>query len=340
MTSRIHPTCLSREAMRLAAGLALLVLASAPRVRAQAAKNEAAAELLFQEGRSLYEAGRYAEACPKLAESQRIDPATGTLLALALCHEGEQKLASAWAEFTTVQGEARRAGRTDRETIAREHAAAIRPRLSMLTINVPPEVRSLPGLELKLDGTVIGAGTFGVAVPVDGGSHEVRVLATGKKPWQASVSVKNQADAVAFSVPALEDTPAPVAAPTGQPQPPTPEKAKSASSMPIVGMVVAGAGVLAFGAGGYLALTAKSDYDRVKNRCPPQGCSNEEWEAGEAARRKGNLATVVFGVGGALVVTGGVLWLTAPKPSRERQAGVHLERVELGPSSILVKGAF
>jgi hypothetical protein len=339
MTSIHHGTNSLRRAVRLAFGIALALCADPQGASAQAVRNEAAAEALFQEGRTLYEAGRYSEACPKLAESHRIDPATGTLLALALCHEGELKLASAWAEFTTVQGEARRAGRSDRETIAREHAAAIRPRLSTLTINVPAEVATLPGLELKLDGAVLGPGTFGVAVPVDGGRHEIRVTATGKKPWRSTTLVKSQADTVGVAIPTLEDAPQPAAKAESTPPSSTPAKG-SGSAMPTVGLVVAGAGLVAFGVGGYVALTAKADYEKVKRGCPDRGCSDEDWKAGEATRQRGNIATVVFGVGGALVVAGGVLWLTAPSASSERQAGLQVRRVGLGSSSIVVEGAF
>ena len=87
------------------------------------------AEALFQEGRTLLDQGKAAEACPKLAESHRLDPATGTLIALALCREAEGKLASAWAAFADAEGRARTEGSKDRETVARERAAALYPRL-------------------------------------------------------------------------------------------------------------------------------------------------------------------------------------------------------------------
>jgi hypothetical protein len=109
--------------------------------------NTVAAEALFEDGRTLFEAGQYTEGCPKLAESYRLDPATGTLLALALCREGEGKLATAWAKFKDAEGRAKQEGREDRATIASERAAALRPRLSSLAVDVPPDMASTPGFE-------------------------------------------------------------------------------------------------------------------------------------------------------------------------------------------------
>src|SRR6188768_3528832 len=92
------------------------------------------AESLFRDGKKLMTAGDYAKACPKLAESYAQDPATGTLLALAVCFEEQGKLASAWTTYSEVASRARAEGRVDREQAAREHVTALAPRLSMLTI--------------------------------------------------------------------------------------------------------------------------------------------------------------------------------------------------------------
>ncbi|NOU28880.1 MAG: hypothetical protein HOO96_13330, partial [Polyangiaceae bacterium] len=61
-----------------------LVLIAAPAFRDDA-------ETLFREGRKALEAGDYAVACAKFAESQRIEPAPGTLLNLAGCEERSGK---------------------------------------------------------------------------------------------------------------------------------------------------------------------------------------------------------------------------------------------------------
>lgn len=98
------------------------------------------AESLFREGRDAVKKGDYAVACPKFAESQRLDPANGTLLNLALCEEGWGRLADARAHLRTLLGapdldEKRRA-------IATEHLRSIDQRESQLTpapAKPPPE---------------------------------------------------------------------------------------------------------------------------------------------------------------------------------------------------------
>ena len=73
-------------------------------------QEQAAAEALFQEARQLMKTGAYAEACPKLFDSNRLDTAVGTLLYLGECYEKSGKTASAWTTFLAAAESAHRTG--------------------------------------------------------------------------------------------------------------------------------------------------------------------------------------------------------------------------------------
>src|SRR6185369_12155545 len=74
-----------------------LVLSQAGAVYAQS--DSAIAQSLFDEGRKLMNEKKFAEACPRLERSYKLDPAAGTLLNVAVCHEGLGRTATAWNEF-------------------------------------------------------------------------------------------------------------------------------------------------------------------------------------------------------------------------------------------------
>ncbi|HVY39358.1 MAG TPA: hypothetical protein VHM31_15545, partial [Polyangia bacterium] len=176
--------------------------ADAPRPAA-AEDPVAVAEALFQEGRLLLESGDAHEACPKLAESLRLDRATGTLLALAMCHEVDGHLASAWAEYLEVIARAKREGRPDREEAARQYARALEPRLSTLDIAVPAAVARIPGLVVQRDGVTLEAAAWSTAAPSDPGPHLVTATAPGRQPFSATVVVGAAADHQTVTVPLL-----------------------------------------------------------------------------------------------------------------------------------------
>jgi hypothetical protein len=200
------------------AGLSLFSVAAcfslAATGHAQSGTKTALAEGLYRQARDLMAAGKLDEACPKFAESQRLDPATGTLLNLAACHERQGKLATAWLEYSDVIASARRDGRQDRVDYATERVAALEPRLSRLTL-VLAAGDDDPSLLLELDGASFGRAAIGAPTPVDPGKHTVRASAPGKKPWQQEITIGAEADQQSLTIPRLEDAPiAVVPAPT------------------------------------------------------------------------------------------------------------------------------
>jgi len=308
---------------------------------AQPAAGTAAAEALFQEGRSLLMAGKIDQACPKLEESQRLDPATGTLMAVALCHEQQGKLASAWAEFADVEARSRVDGRSDRERTAREHGAALRPRLSTLTLDVPREVAELPGLAITLDGVPIGRAAWQTAIPVDGGERAVEATGPDRAPWKTTVSVTRERGRVrvVVEVPALgvPTVVAPVAARAPEavstalaPTPP------SSSARRTTAIVLMAAGAAGLGAAAWLALDARSDYREALKTCTPNGCPSDPYGRAQDARDQGNLATIVALGGAAAALAGVTLWMW-PSSDASAERGTRLSVV---PGGLSLSGSF
>src|SRR4051794_36184249 len=225
--------------------------------RAQAeptADDKALATVLFQEGRALMSAGRIADACLKLEESERLDPSGGTLLNLALCHEQEGRLARSWSEFNDAAVVARRDGRRDRETAANDHALALAPRLSKLTVKVPAAAE-VDGLRIERDGRELGRGSWWTAMPVDGGEHVVRATAPNRQSFTTTIVIGNEADVQSVEIPVLAAAPVAVAAPSvassSSPSPALVEAPRSAGAAGgahrvrrTAGWVVGGAGLV------------------------------------------------------------------------------------------------
>ncbi len=186
---------------------------------AQSGTEVSLADTLYRQARVLSAAGKFAEACPKFAESYRLDPGTGTLLNLASCHESLGKLATAWVEYQEALVQSRRDRRQSRIDFAEQHIAELTPKLSRLTVTLASDA-DRNGLELKIDDVAVGVAALGAATPLDPGAHAVEATAPGKKPWSGSVTIGAVADQRTLVIPALEALPAPaVAAPPVAPTP-------------------------------------------------------------------------------------------------------------------------
>jgi hypothetical protein len=274
------------------------------------ADDKALATMLFQEGRTLMASGRVAEACPKLEESQRLDPGGGTLLNLALCHEQEGRLARSWGEFKEAAIVARRDGRMDRENEAENHVSALEPRLSRLTIVVPADTQ-VEGLVIERDGHEIGPGAWSTAIPVDGGAHVVRASALGREPFTTTIVIGTEADDQTVEIPVLATpvvvvAPARVASPAVTPVPTVPWA--TPARLRWAGIGAASVGVVLFGTAGYALTKALNAKKASNSNCFVDGCNDTGIRDRSEAVSRGNLATLL-GVSGAVLVGAGATLL-------------------------------
>jgi hypothetical protein len=308
---------------RLGGALAFaLLLGSAGHARAQSSGTaKVAAETLFEEGRRLMTDGKLAEACPKFAESQRLDPSSSTLLNLASCYEKTDRPATAWATYKEAASSASAANRQDLVATAQRHADALYPTLPRLNLSVAAPV---DGMTVSLDGTSVGRAEWGIAVPVDPGDHTIDASAPHFKPWTNKVTVGRDPTTVAVAVPALEAappdaTPPPAPAPAPAAPPPAPVDDGSAGRpQRTIGIVLGAVGVVGLAVGAGFAISAKNTYNSSLADCLPSSpnqCSNAGVNQRNSAISAGNVASVAVAVGAVAVAAGVVLWVTAPSGS-------------------------
>jgi serine/threonine-protein kinase len=275
--------------------------------RAQNASDQAAAEALFHDGRKLYDEGRYPEACAKLAESQRLDPAPGTLLNLAGCYEKNGQTASAWATFKSAMSAAHQKGRADWEELARERAAALEPTLSKLTLVVEAPT---DGLVVRRDGEEVGRAEWGTPIPVDPGTHVIDASAPQRRPYKQSIDVGARGATATVTVRELARA---ASAGGGAPA----EAPHDGATQRIVGLALAGAGVVGLGVSAVYGLVAMNrENDALNYECNPQGlCTPHGVQLGQDAKSAATASTIAFGLGAAAVAGGLVLYFSAPRRS-------------------------
>jgi hypothetical protein len=305
--------------MRKSVPLVLACVVSAARSSAAAPNDSAGAqaEALFVAAKKLMAAGDYANACPKLAESERLDPGSGTLAALAACDEHEGRTATAWSEFKDLIAAAQAASRPDREEFARRHVAQLEPLLSHMTITVSPAARDIASLVVQRDGIPVGAPSWGLAFPIDPGDHVVEATAPGHKTWSVHVAVGTRGDTQAVNIPPLEAIVVAAAPPPPEPTAPVVAAAPGGSSQKNIAFVVGGGGILLLGAGSYFGIQAISTTQQVKTSCPAVQCSSASTVALDGtAKSDAVVADILMGAGLAALVTGAILYFTDhPHPS-------------------------
>lgn len=325
-----------------AASIGALALAAPPALAADPdarpnPEDAALAEALFKEARELMRKKDYAAACPKFAESYRLDPALGAQLNLASCHELEGKIATAWGEFSDAAARALRAKDRTREKFAREKADALEPRLPKLVLLMPSPPKELL---LSRDDATLRAASLGTPLPIDPGPHTVSAEAPGYKRWTKEIQVR-EGEVLRLEIPAL--TPEEKASPAGGPRPDGPRAdagpdaagpSSGSSGRRIAGVVVGAVGLAGLAAGGVFGALTFSKAGEASKACGAgdTACGDERRQAYDDGQTTALISNIAFGAGAALLAGGVVLILTSgPAEEPEARQGVWISP-EAGPA--------
>ncbi|MCA9642024.1 MAG: hypothetical protein H6718_15855 [Polyangiaceae bacterium] len=260
---------------------------------ASAQNDPAAAEALFQQGRAAADAGDFRTACEKFRESNRLDPAVGTLLNIADCEEKLGRVATAWTHFQEV---AQRLPATDeRRALAAQRAAALEPRLPKLTIKVG---EALPeGSKVTRDGVELTQASFGAPLPVDPGDVVVKVEAPGHEPneFKLSIAEGEQKDLEISAGDASSSASGSLSTDAGS---------------PTLGYVLGGVGILGLVVGGVTGFMTLSKKSTADDHCPNQRCDAEGYDAVESGRTLGTVSATGIIAGTVLLAAGAYLVLS------------------------------
>jgi hypothetical protein len=290
-----------------------------------------AAAALFEAGREAMKRGAYVEACDKLSESNRLEPAVGTELNLALCEEQLGRELSAWRRLQQVIDTLPR--EDDRHPIARQHRDALAVRLPRVTLF---STAALPSTTVITVGdSRLTPSSLGVSIPVERGELSIRVEAPDHQPRAYRLLMVAGARETLFIAagPPLARRRAPAAGPPTQP-------GGSSSGRTTAGLVLLGVGgalAVTGSATGLVALRAKHEMD---DECDSTlACSPRGLAAAERGKSFSLASTVTFAASGVTLAAG--LWLVLTRQDghehSRKQAAVALF---LTPTGAGVAGSF
>lgn len=296
-----------------------LVTAAAEGARADGGDDQQRALALFEQGRKLAREEHCADAIAPLRESLRYSEGVGVLLNLGHCYEVLGKHASAQRAFVRAEQIAAARGDTRREEAA-QRAMVVGKTVSTLTVVVPTAVRQ-PGVEVRVDGDALPLERWDVPLPVDPGTHAVEVVAPGRPKQKDAIVVRAGADRVTWTAPVL-----PVVAPAPAPPPRASSDAPPASSRPsstqrTLGYVLGGTGLAGLAAGSIFGVLSIRTHASLVGQCPayPRCSSQDQVQLDQLngrAQTTGNVSTIAFVAGSALLVGGAALVFTAPRAGR------------------------
>jgi hypothetical protein len=307
------------------------------------AAETAAARALAVDGLKLAQANNCTEAVPKLERAEKLYHSAVVASRLGECYVNVGRLVEGTEILRKVLREPQGAEQSPALAKALERAQkvldAAKPRIAGLTI----KVAAVQDMSVKVDGTLVPGALVDTEIPIDPGQHSVEVTAPGFLRAASRLSVaEGEKKSVSLTMsrdPNAAVAPAPTTdrAPAKEPSSPPPRGFNEAPAAPVpppspppapnrtAAYVALGVGAAGLATGSVLGLMTMKQHSDLKDECPAGVCGADKQGDLDSAKRLGNFSTIAFGVGGAGLLLGTVLFFTAG-PSRADRAGLAPER--------------
>lgn len=256
----------------------------------------------------------YAVACPKFAESERLDPAAGTLINLSDCEEHLGLLANAWEHWREAIEQL--APEDPRLPVIKERAVSLEKRLSHLTIKLAPSAPR--DTRVTRDDVEIGDASRGIALPVNSGEHVIVVGSEGRaRRFTIAVPEGESREII------VEPAPAPAAPPAVLPPAPPRDytPAETPHSTRTLGLVIAGVGTAGLVVGAVTGVMAIGKKSVVSANCDAsKACNMQGYDAAVAGRTLSTVSTIAVAAGLAGIAAGTFFILTSPRAKASASA--------------------
>jgi hypothetical protein len=295
---------------------------------------ERARALAKQASRALHMEQRYIKALELATQAEGLHHAPFHLAVIGESLMGMGRLTEAMATFERLVAEPLPAGAPEAAVAAQEDG---RRRLIELSALVPSLLLVVKGPPKNAVGATVDGKPLSVggtsATRFDPGPHAIHAAAPGYAPFNRTVTLPTKGGAVVVEAVLQAEAP-----------PPGDDK----RPLRVPGIVLLASGGVGFFAGAVTGGVFLSRLAALKARCPENRCASADQAEARSVGTLGDVSTAALIVGGAGVVTGGIMLVVQRAGTKRRRTGASAEaiagerRLELGlaPGGVTLGGRF
>lgn len=332
---------------RFAALIALALLAS-PIVSARADDVPDAkvteARAAFERGAAFASEERWGDALAAFAESSALRPHATTSYNIGYCERALGRAVRARKFFALALSQDVSSNGTELtpelRAASRKYLEEVRAQIATPKLVVPADVtitvdgrpleaadggRYLAGTRNAGPGEKVSVNTF--VLEVDAGAHEIVIASSdGRNRVAHEYFPPGTTKEVRLELPAV-----------AAPGPTT--ILDPGRSRRTAGYVLGAVGIIGLGVGAYFGFSARSTWSDAKDACPTRtSCSDKAVELSTDARTEANVSTIAFVAGGAAILGGTILLLTAPHATERPRVGAMVD--PRGVAFLSLSGSF